>query len=239
MLFRSENVSLDEKSVQPYNIPPGPYVKLSVTDTGMGMDEKTKERIFEPFFTTREMGRGSGLGLSIVYGIVRGHRGIIHVYSEKGHGTTFNLYFPALAEKGIPEPSDDPGPQFHGTGTILVVDDVEVVAAVTKGMLENLGYRVLTARSGAEGLEICRSVSSGIDLVLLDMIMPEMSGEETFERLKQIRPDVKVVLASGYSLNGKAAGIMAKGCLAFLQKPFTTADLSRTVREVLDGKPVS
>ncbi len=236
LYLETRNVLLDGKYVQPYDLPPGKYVKLSVTDTGVGMDEKTMGRIFDPFFTTKEMGRGTGLGLSIVYGIVRGHRGIITVYSEKGHGTTFSIYLPASRQVETSREKDDAGSLLYGKETVLVVDDEEMVVKVTKDMLAGLGYRVLTARSGPEALKIFESTAKGIDLVLLDMIMPEMNGEQTFEKLKEIRPDVRVILCSGYSLNGQAAGIMAKGCRAFLQKPFLISGLSRVVREVLDGK---
>jgi len=233
----TQNVFLDEKYVQPYGLSPGNYVKIMVTDSGTGMDEKTIQRIFEPFFTTKEMGRGTGLGLSIVYGIIRGHKGIINVYSEKGHGTTFSIYLPA-SRGDVSQEKDRPGKLLYGTETILVVDDEDMIVNVTKDMLEGLGYNVLTAGSGSEALEICRSRMNGVDAVILDMIMPGMSGGETFERLKEFRPDIRVILSSGYSLNGQATGIMAKGCRAFLQKPFMIRDLSQVVRRVLDDHQV-
>jgi PAS domain S-box-containing protein len=236
LYLETRNVVLDGKYVQPYGLSPGKYVKLSVTDTGVGMDEKTMERIFDPFFTTKEMGRGTGLGLSIVYGIVRGHRGIITVYSEKGHGATFNIYLPASRREEVAREKDAAEKLLYGKETVLVVDDEEMVVNVTKDMLKGLGYSVLTARNGPEALESFKSGGERVDLVLLDMIMPGMNGEQTFEKLKEIRPDIRVILCSGYSLNGQAAGIMAKGCRAFLQKPFLISSLSRTIREVLDGK---
>jgi PAS domain S-box-containing protein len=231
--LETKNVFLDEKYVEPYVVPSGKYVKVSITDTGIGMDESTKNRIFEPFFTTKGMGRGTGLGLSIVYGIVRGHKGIVNVYSERGRGTTFNIYLPASL-KEIPMEKKISKKLFYGTETILIVDDEVVIVNVTKEMLENLGYRILTANSGSEALKIFKSRGNDIDLVILDMIMPGLSGNETFDQLKDIRQDIKVILSSGYSLNGHAAEIMAKGCKAFIQKPFLVTDLSRLVRDVLD-----
>ena len=235
LYLETQNVFLDDKYVQPYDLSSGRYVKIAITDTGVGMDETTKQRIFEPFFTTKEMGRGSGLGLSIVYGIVRGHKGIINVYSEKGHGTTFNLYLPACQEEALRE-ADASKKLHYGKETILVVDDEETIIDVTRELLESLGYHVLTAGSGPEALDVFQSQADGIELVILDMIMPGMGGAETFEELKKLRPNARVILSSGYSLNGQATGIMARGCQAFLQKPFLIADLSRLVRDVLDRK---
>jgi len=227
------NVYLDENDARTHDTAPGYYVKISVTDTGVGMDEKTMERIFEPFFTTKEMGRGTGLGLATVYGIVRGHHGIITVYSEKGQGTTFNIYIPASA-KTVPEQREVHEETFRGTETILVVDDEETIISITRDMLENLGYRVLTAQSGSEAVEIYTTHGDEIDLVILDMIMPRMSGGETFDHLSGINPDIKAILSSGYSINGQAQSILKRGCRTFLQKPFTIRSLSRKIREVLD-----
>ncbi len=234
LYLETRNVTLDGRDVRPYGLMPGRYVKFSVTDTGVGMDDKTKARLFEPFFTTREMGRGTGLGLATVYGIVRGHQGIITVYSKQGHGTAFHVYLPASA-KDMPREDVSFQELRRGRETILVVDDETTVADVTKGMLENLGYGVLTAGSGGEALEIFRSAVADIDLVILDMIMPGMGGEETYEGLKEIRPDIPVILSSGYSLNGQTARIEQLGCRAFLQKPFLMTDLSRSVRKILDS----
>jgi PAS domain S-box-containing protein len=234
LYLATKNVPLDEERVRPYALAPGRYVKVSVTDTGVGMDAKTMERIFDPFFTTKEMGRGTGLGLSIVYGIVRGHRGIVEVSSEKGHGTTFEFYLPA-SEKPVLRQTETEASLPRGTETVLVVDDEASVARITKELLELLGYRVITAGGGAEALEQCRAPAEGVHLVILDMIMPGMSGEETFDRLRGIRPDLPVVLSSGYSLDGQAGRIMEKGCRSFLQKPFLIEDLARTVRAALDG----
>jgi PAS domain S-box-containing protein len=230
----TKNIYLDESYTKSFTIVPGRYVKISITDTGVGMDERTKKRIFEPFFTTKGMGRGTGLGLATVYGIVKGHKGIINVYSEKGHGTTFSIYLPASSKKMIKEKSA-PWKSVPGHETILVVDDEDVVRDVTKNMLIDLGYQIVVAESGQNAVEIYRTEKDRIQLVILDMIMPGMSGEETFDFLRAVNPDIKVILSSGYSLNGMAHGILERGCQAFIQKPFDKVDLSRKVREVLDA----
>jgi CheY-like chemotaxis protein len=234
--LETSNLSIttnDQKS--PY-MKPGKYVKISLTDTGVGMDEKTKARIFEPFFTTKAMGRGTGLGLAMVYGIVKGHNGYIDVYSEKGKGTTFNIYLPASEREALKDVKTEEA-IVTGKETILLVDDEEGIIGVVKEMLEALGYQVLTAASGRGAVDVYERNKSKIDLVILDMIMPEMGGGETFDRLKEINPEIKVVLASGYSINGEASGIMARGCKGFIQKPARIAELSQRVRNVL-GKTV-
>ncbi|MDD5532728.1 MAG: response regulator, partial [Syntrophales bacterium] len=227
-----ENTVLEESYTRAFHAEPGRYVKLSVTDTGTGMDERTLERIFEPFFTTKEMGRGTGLGLATAYGIITGHGGIINVYSEKGHGTTFNVYLPASGKPVRPE-EKPPEEVLRGSGTILLVDDEETIVKVKKELLEKLGYSIVAAASGREALEIYRARGGEIDLVIMDMIMPEMGGEELFEHLKTIDPQVKVILSSGYSLNGQAVRILERGCRAFIQKPFSMAEISAKIREVL------
>jgi PAS domain S-box-containing protein len=237
LYLETKNVNVSENQGGFMKIPPGPYVQVSVTDEGVGMDEETKERIFEPFFTTKDREkRGSGLGLASVYGIVKNHGGMIHVYTEKGVGTTFRIYIPAGNPVEILQEESDRGTQnvLRGTEGIMVVEDEELLLEVTVKILDFLGYRIFTARSGAEALETYLHNRDKIDLVMLDMIMPGMSGEETFRQLKEIHPDVKVILASGYSLNEQATKIMENGCRAFLQKPYNTGELSRTVRGVLD-----
>jgi two-component system, cell cycle sensor histidine kinase and response regulator CckA len=231
LYIETSKVILPGNYVQAYDIPPGVYIKVSVTDTGVGMDEKTRQRIFDPFFTTKEMGRGTGLGLASAYGIINGHGGIINVYSEKGHGTTFNIYLPASDQTvALREaPSQD---ILKGQETILVVDDEKIIADVTQGMLEQIGYHILTARSGQEAVQIYRANHDRIDLVIMDMIMPGMNGGEAYDLIKAMNPDVKVILSSGYSLNGMAKDIMARGVKAFIQKPFRMEDLSRIIREV-------
>ena len=237
LYIQTENVILDEEDTKPYGLAPGRYVRISVTDTGVGMNDAIRERIFDPFFSTKDVGRGSGLGLASVYGIIKNHNGFIHVYSEKGEGTTFNLYLPA-SEKEIAE--EGPGMKRdkiqYGQGTVLLVDDEKMILDVGKKMLEKLGYRALSAGSGQEALDLYEKHGEEIDLVILDMIMPGMGGGETHDRLKEIDGGVNVILSSGYSIDGKATEIMQRGCSGFIQKPFSVEGLSRKVREALDER---
>jgi CheY-like chemotaxis protein len=231
--LETENVLLEDERVLPYAIKPGKYVKISITDTGMGMDEKTRESIFDPFFSTKALGRGTGLGLATVYGIIKGHGGMINVYSETGHGTTFTLYLPASEKEVVKEKAVE-DTVLRGTETILLVDDEKIILNVSKEMLEFLGYRIYLAGSGQEAIAIYREKRNDIDLVILDMIMPGISGGETFDRLREINPEIRVLLSSGYSINGHAQQILDRGCNGFLQKPFQLEKLSRKVREMLD-----
>jgi two-component system cell cycle sensor histidine kinase/response regulator CckA len=231
--IQTENITLDENDAQSYGLKSGNYVKTSITDTGIGMDETTRQRIFEPFFTTKELGRGTGLGLAAVYGIIANHDGGIRVYSEKGKGTTFIIYLPA-SEKEVPKEKKLPGKIYVGTETVLLVDDEDMVSDIGKRLLERLGYNVLVAGSGKEAIEMYNKNKDKIELVILDMIMPGMGGGEAFERLKTLNPGIKVLLSSGYSMNGQAAEIMALGCKGFIQKPFNMKELSKKVRMILD-----
>ena len=235
LTLKTRNVTLDEAYVRNYKVKPGNYVMVSVTDTGMGIDERTKERIFEPFFTTREMGRGRGLGLASAYGIIRGHQGIINIYSEEGRGTTFNLFLPATDKAAVKE-TVPPRGLLEGSETILFVDDEDVIIDVNREILESLGYKVVAAKSGQEAIEIYRKLRGKIGLIILDMIMPGMDGEATYDSLRKINDDVRVILSSGYSKNEQAKAILEKGCQAFIQKPFSISDLSMTIRQVLDKK---
>ena len=232
--LETRNVNLDESYTKPFSVVPGRYVKFSVTDTGVGMDEKTRERIFDPFFTTKEMGRGTGLGLASAYGIVKGHAGIINVYSERGHGTTFNICLPASNTEAIGE-AEPSGNIIPGNETVLVVDDEPTILEVAVEMLKGLGYEVLAAGSGRQAIEIYKANHGKIDLVILDMIMPDMGGGETYLALKSINPGVKAILSSGYSINGEAKTIMDQGVQAFLQKPFNMQDLSQKIQDVLEN----
>jgi len=235
LLLQTRNVTLKESYVKPYQIEPGRFVKISVTDTGVGMDEATRQRIFEPFFTTKKMGRGTGLGLASVYGIIKNHGGIIGVYSEKGQGTNFNIYLPA-SDREITSENELPESPLKGTETILLVDDEEKIIDVGERTLRKMGYQVLSARNGKEAIAHYEKNQSKIDIVVLDMIMPEMGGGETYDRLKAINPDVKVILSSGYSVNGQAAEILKRGCDGFIQKPFKMRELSEKIRETLEFK---
>jgi two-component system cell cycle sensor histidine kinase/response regulator CckA len=232
----AQNVILDSTYLRLYSMEPGRYVKVSVTDTGVGMDEGTIERIFEPFFTTKEMGRGTGLGLASVYGIVKGHRGFINVYSQLGHGTTFNVYIPASREDA--ETSSEGSEEIlTGRETLLLVDDEEMILNVGKEIIETLGYMVIVASGGLEAVDIFARNKKEITVVILDMIMPDLDGGKTFDALKAIDPGVKVILSSGYGLNSEAESIVQRGCKAFIQKPFNAHALSRVLREVIDGHP--
>lgn len=209
------------------------YVFLSLTDTGIGMDQKTMERIFDPFFTTKEPGRGTGLGLASVYGIIQAHGGYIDVKSEKGKGTTFEIYLPA-SERKVQEVIKPMDRMMQGTETILLIDDEEMILEIGQRLLKAMGYRTLFARDGKEAIELYKKERESIALVLLDMVMPDMGGGEVFDRLKEINSNVKVLLSSGYSLDGEATKILERGCGGFIQKPFDMKQLSRSIRAILD-----
>jgi two-component system, cell cycle sensor histidine kinase and response regulator CckA len=230
------NVVLDEGYASLHAVSPGDYVRVSVTDTGTGMKEETRKRIFDPFFTTKEMGRGTGLGLAMVYGIMKGHKGIVDVASEPGRGTTFTLFFPVTEKKVVKVTEGKPiaPDMLRGKETILIVDDEPAVLMVSKAMIESLGYAVYVRGGGQEAIAFFREMKNSIDLVILDMIMPEMSGSETFDRIRELDPSAKVILSSGYSLGTRAQQIMDRGCLGFMQKPFNVALISRKIRETLD-----
>ena len=234
LYLQTGNVMLDESYSKPYKLSPGKYVKISVTDTGVGMDEATQERIFEPFFTTKKMGRGMGLGLASTYGIIKNHDGIINVFSQKGEGTTFDIYLPA-SEKEVIEEKKLPEAVLKGTETILLVDDEDIIVSIGEKILKRMGYDVITAKNGKEAIELYKENKDRVDIVVLDMIMPEMGGGEAYDRLKEINPNVRVLLSSGYSIEGQASEILKRGCDGFIQKPFRMRLLSRKIKE-LRGK---
>jgi len=218
-----------------YGIKPGKYVMVSVTDTGVGMDEETQQHIFEPFFTTKKLGRGTGLGLASAYGIIKNHGGIINVNSKKGEGTTFNFHLPIVEAQVVKSQIDDTEEEIlYGTETILIVDDEDMVITVSREMLNNMGYDVFIARGGKEALEIFKKDKNKIALVILDMIMPDLGGSQVYDVLKEIKPDIKVLLSSGYSIDGQASKIMSRDCDGFIQKPFNMIQLSKRIRNILD-----
>jgi PAS domain S-box-containing protein len=216
-------------------MPAGSYVVLSVTDTGSGMTPEIQERIFEPFFTTKNPGEGTGLGLSTVYGIVEQSGGTILVYSELGIGTTFRVYLPRVQRAAAPADVLKPAPPPRGSETILVVEDEDAVRALLCSILQKQGYVLLRARNGAEGLLVCEKYAGKIDLMMTDVIMPSMNGSDLAERLRSVRPGMRVLFMSGYT----DAAIMHHGVLsagaAFIEKPFTMQAVARKVREVLDA----
>ena len=232
LLLKTENVEFVESGGSNAQFAPGRYVKISVSDTGVGMDKETKERIFEPFFTTRSMGRGVGLGMAAVYGIVKSHRGFIEVVSEPGQGATFEIYLPAADT--LPASTDrDRVSKAQAQHTILVVDDEETISDVTQELLESLGYRVLAANSGRRALKIARDPAHKIDLIILDLVMPVMGGEEVFQRIRAVHPEMKVLLSSGFYKSDQIDRMLQTGKAGFIQKPYRIQDLSRMVEKIL------
>ncbi len=211
------------------------YVVVSVTDTGVGMDKETIARIFEPFFTTKEVGKGTGLGLAMVYGVVKNHDGFVRVYSEPGEGSTFRVHLPVGGEAGEKEEESAQEASPRGRGElVLVVDDEEPIRVLAKDILEDSGYRVLLADDGAEAVEIYRQHREEISLVILDMIMPKISGRDTFLKLKEINPGVRALLSTGFSQDERTQAILDSGVIGFIQKPFDIDALLFKVREILD-----
>ena len=236
--LETKTVVLDEQYCKPYGVQPGPYAKITVTDTGIGMNESTRRRIFDPFFTTKEKSRGTGLGLASAYGIIKNHDGIINVYSESGFGTTFNIYL-RISENEMHQEVTMECEMVKGSETILIVDDEDMIIDVGQAMLEKLGYRVVVSKNGQEAVEKVAVIGNEIDLVILDLIMPGMDGGKTFDHIRAIRPEMPVMLSSGYAINGLATEIMRRGCNGFIQKPFNITALSRKVRKILDEVKIS
>jgi PAS domain S-box-containing protein len=231
----TETVALTPAKVAAYDLTAGPYIKITISDTGVGMDPEIQQRIFDPFFTTKEVGTGTGLGLASTYGIITNHQGIIEVDNGQAGGTVFTIYLPA-SERSPVTRHRQPAQRLYGQETLLLVDDEEMILTVGAKMLERLGYTVRTAKTGQEALDIYQREGDAIALVILDMIMPIMSGRDLFERLKAIDPQVRTLLSSGYSLDGQAAEILERGCDGFLQKPFTLDALSQKIRSILETK---
>jgi PAS domain S-box-containing protein len=233
LTLKTENAVVKTATATAHGVAAGRYVKVSVADTGVGMDALTLQRIFDPFFTTKAPGRGTGLGLASAYGIIRNHMGFIEVRSQKGKGSVFSVYLPASLKPVSPARSAA-RLLAKGCERLLLVDDEDVIRDVGQKQLERLGYQVTLAQNGQEALDRFAEQRAAIDLVILDMIMPGMGGGETFDRLRAIDPRVKVLLCSGYSLEGQAARIMERGCNGFIQKPFSLDSLSNKLRELLD-----
>ncbi|NTW67174.1 MAG: DUF3365 domain-containing protein [Nitrospirae bacterium] len=237
LTITSAVVDLDAEFVAAHQYgKPGPYVRITVADTGDGMDERTRERIFEPFFTTKEMGKGTGLGLATVYGIIKQHRGFIDVESAPGAGTSFHLYFPL-----IPKSAEDSSGRADvalsgGTETILVAEDDEMIRILTRSVLMEFGYQVIEARDGDDAVRVFRENRDRVDLLLLDVIMPRKNGKAAYEEIREIRPGIKALFMSGYSADMVSnEGILEKG-ISFISKPVSPTELLLKVREVLDKK---
>ena len=229
--IRTQNEKLDEAFCLPHEVSPGPYVHISVADTGTGIDPKIIDRIFEPFFTTKGTGKGTGLGLASAYGIVKNHNGIIQVESRKGEGTTFNVFLPASLDQQ--EEVSSPAPAIKGNGTVLVADDEKEALLAAEMMLQELGYNVLKATGGREAVQMYKEKAGEVDLVAVDMLMPDLNGSETFTQLKDVNPAVKVLLISGYSQSRMVEDLIEQGCVGFLQKPFDTQTLSLKLKDAL------
>jgi PAS domain S-box-containing protein len=210
----------------------GSYIKITVRDTGIGMTEETQQRIFEPFFTTKEAGKGTGLGLSSAYSNIKKHGGSITVSSQLGEGTVFSIFLPS-SEKSVEVKKEASPMARKGSGTILLVDDEEETAIIGKEILESLGYNVLTAGNGYDGVELFKENKDSINLTIIDLIMPRMRGGELFDRLKKIDPESKILLASGCNINDEAQEILQRGCDGFIQKPFGAQKLSQKLVEIM------
>lgn len=233
LFLQTRNVILNKTEVKSMEIKPGKYVEVSVRDTGVGIDEKIKKRIFDPFFTTKKSGRGSGLGLASAYGIIKNHNGFITVESELNKGSAFIFYLP-ITNKKIKKEKIIKKTVPKRTGTVLLIDDEIFIINVCKRLLEKNGFRVLSAPDGKEGIRIYQEEKKNIDLVMLDLVMPGMSSNEIYDELKKINPNVKVLLASGYSVDGLPNQLMQKGCNGFIQKPFEISNLLKKIREILE-----
>jgi PAS domain S-box-containing protein len=235
MTLETSNVELDEAYARGHvQVKPGSYVMLAVTDTGCGMDSSTQAHIFEPFFTTKDPGKGTGLGLATVYGIVKQHGGNIWVYSEPGQGTAFKIYFPRV-ETGAAktEPHRAAAPELRGSETILVVEDEQAVRSLMVRMLRSMGYWVLEASRADEALMVCLRHKGPVHLLLTDVVMPQKSGRDLIDQLRPLRPDIKVLFTSGYTEEALRRKVLERDA-AFIPKPFTEETLARKVRDVLD-----
>jgi CheY-like chemotaxis protein len=237
LTIETDNVFLepDYTSRHP-GILPGAYVMLAVSDNGTGMNNTTKEHIFEPFFTTKEIGKGTGLGLATVYGIVKQSGGSIEVYSEEGIGTSFKVYLPRVAVQAEPERIKGLSAEWpKGTETILLVEDEDLVRHLSSQILEESGYTVIEARNGLHALEICEQENYKFDLLMTDVVMPQMGGRELAEKLKSKLPGIKLLFTSGYTDDAIVRHGIIETNTSFIQKPFSPEDLSNKIREILDN----
>jgi CheY-like chemotaxis protein len=239
--IQTRNVNHEQISGNIFTPKEGSYVMIAVHDTGIGMDQETRERIFEPFYTTKQMGRGTGLGLASVYGAVKGHGGYIDVESEVGKGTTFSIYLPVKRSASMEIPGETKqdrldSPEPRRWGTILLVDDEQAVLKVATEILHKLNYNVLAAENGREALQLFHENRKAIVLVILDIVMPGMGGSEVFQQLRNIAPELKVLLCSGYSIQGEADRLIDIGASGFIQKPFSLRSLEQSINDVLHSE---
>ncbi len=241
LTLETDDVFLDETYEQRHvEVKPGPYVMLAVSDNGLGMDAATQNHIFEPFFTTKQMGQGTGLGLATVYGIVRQSGGYIWVYSEPGQGTTFKIYLPRVDEPlETSEPQQVMVTDLKGRETVLLVEDDHALREVISRGLKKFGYKILEAANGGEALMICERQKEAIQLLLTDVVLPQMSGRELAERLRSLRSDMKVLYMSGYTENAIVNNGILKDNVGFIQKPFKVNVLVQKIREILDTRPLA
>ncbi|MBI9074160.1 MAG: PAS domain S-box protein [Desulfatibacillum sp.] len=231
--MKTEDMLLDQTLALANGVRPGKYVKVTVADTGEGMDEETRKRVFDPFFSTKGMGRGTGLGLSSAYGIIKNHGGFVTIWSEPGKGSSFSVFLP-VSRKDVRPENRGMSPLVRGEGTILLVDDEKDIVNTGTEILQSLGYQVLVAHGGKNAVEVYETNYQKIDLVILDIVMPDMNGNIVFEKIKHTNPEVKVLISSGYTSDGKAADIIKKGANGFIQKPFTAEDLSQKIAEIME-----
>jgi two-component system, cell cycle sensor histidine kinase and response regulator CckA len=235
LIVETQNIEIDQEFCcrHPY-AREGSFILLSVSDTGVGMDPATAERIFEPFFTTKEMGKGTGLGLATVYGVVKQHEGFIHLYSEPGRGTTFRVYLPASSGTAEPRQPKRDEKIPTGTETILLAEDNEGLREAAKEMLEKLGYRVILASNGAEAVQIFAKNPSQYDLIILDVVMPKVSGPAALSQMTAVRPDLRVVFSTGYTAEAASLNNLMEQGASMLQKPYGLKSLGQLVRASLD-----
>jgi len=233
LTFILENLDLDINycEASPFDIKPGSYLEIAIRDTGCGIPQEITSRIFEPFFTTKENGKGTGLGLAMVYGTVQEHGGAITVYSEVSAGTVFHIYLPLTEDSAYHKRGFETLPT--GASTVLLVDDEELIRITAKGLLESLGYNVVLAINGEEGIKTFAERKDEIGLIILDMIMPVMGGREAFEKMRNINPDIPILIASGFAKEEHLALLRKQGLSGFLQKPFRISELAIKVSEAL------
>jgi CheY-like chemotaxis protein len=236
MIFSTDIISINKAQCKSfsYEITPGSYVQLCVTDNGCGIDKEIIGNIFDPFFTTKEPGKGTGMGLPAVFGTAKSHGGAISVYSEIGYGTTMKMYLPQVLNSNIGDTEIIRINKVEkGNANILLIDDEELFLDSSSQMLEKLGYNIFMCRNGEEAIALYKKNWKNIDLVILDMIMPVMDGKTCFHKMQKINPEMKVLISSGFIINGRAQALLNDGVKDFIQKPFLLAELSQKINKIL------